>query len=485
MNNGTKKFLLPLAFLFIVSGFFFCIEPYPSKLVHLVNHLLNLTLDEHFRAIGFSYLGTWLIITGIICLLYLIRLGNKITARQFFGMSSGLVVLHYFFHLFSNAVNYPLYDDQGAILHFILKYQDAGSITDKLSVIMTPYNESMIIFPKLFVLAWLKVFGVINFSHLLLFNGFLLVITHLLIFMKSRINFWPLLFVQTLFIFQFQFYDDAFWAISGLCYYGTFIFAALTFYFLPRKTFVSNFTSISSALIAALTFGNGWILFPVCCFILYKEKRIVAATVWTLIFLILVIVSFSLRSAFHPLASANLNPVDNSLFILIFLGSAFQFFYSSLLAFVAGLFIATVFVMQLFKKKASDNSFSSLMLAFLIFSAIAASPLRSALEANGHYGLHIRYGVFSILAFCLCISLLTTDKNIQKKFWVILAGAAFIYNALTGLFFYPEVVIRKEKEEVAVQEMKQNNFDIKYTTYSKDEINAMMREAIARGIYQP
>lgn len=456
----------------------------PQWLVQSMNNIMHANLDVHFRSIGFSYLGGWLIVSGIICILYILMQYGKIKPPQFYWASALLVIIHYFFLLESNAVNFPLYDDQGAILQFLVNFQKAQTISDQFREICMPYNESLMVFPKLFVLAWFKIFGEINFRCLVIFNGLLLVFLNLLVFHQAPFTkASPLFFIIAVFFFQFQFYDDAFWVLSGLCYYGALISAALSFHLLLNNNTRAKAFSLVFAIIAAFTFGNGWIIFLLSAFALFREKKFGQMTVFLVTLFAVIGVFILSRQSIHPIAPLDWNPVDNTMFILIFLGNAFQFFYSTIIPLIVGLFISSVFIFSLFKKKPEFSSHSFLMLAFIICSACVAAPLRSGIEEGGHYGMYVRYGIFSILAFSLCIQLLFTSRNFSRKAMGGLACAAFLYNGLTGLFFYPEVVIRKEKMEVMIDRLNHHNYDVQFTTHPKDEVEKLFKEAIQGKIY--
>src|SRR5215203_3411735 len=140
MNNSRKFFLL-FSTLLIIAGIFLCIETNRIALVHLVSELLGLQLDEHFRSAGFFYVASLFILLGIIGLLNLLRSAGKLSESRFYSLTFLLLIVHYFFHLSGNAINYPVYDDKGALLDFLLKYKQASTWSEKTSLLFLPYNE--------------------------------------------------------------------------------------------------------------------------------------------------------------------------------------------------------------------------------------------------------------------------------------------------------------------------------------------------------
>lgn len=481
MNHRRKNiFLSCVSFLFLVTGILFCFDS--VRVVTFLYDHLNLSLDVHFRSIGFYYAGTWMIIVSVIIILYLLKLNNYLKQERFLFFSSGLIIIHYFFHLSAIAINYPIYDDQGALLDFLVKFQNANSFSEKVGLIFLPYNESIMAIPRMIVLGWFKVFGNINFRHLEIFNGILLVLLYLVFCYKHSKNIW--IVILTTMIFQFQFYDDAFWSISGLCYYNALLFTSGCIYFLFKRGYRNNFLASIFALLATLTFGNGWILFPFAVLFLFRNKKFSLLLPWILSLIIAATVFYLQRNNFHALTEVNMNPFENILFVLVFLGGSMQFFYSPILPALTGIFVISSFAYILFRKNHLTSSIQFLLLGFIILSAIAASPLRSGLDPFGAYGMRVRYGIFSIMAIVLCVSLLAEAGAFRNKM-IVVAGFAFTYNLLTGLFFYPESVIRKENIEIVIEGLKQNSYEIRYATISKNEVDQLFRVAIEKGIYKP
>jgi hypothetical protein len=159
-----------------------------------------------------------------------------------------------------------------------------------------------------------------------------------------------------------------------------------------------------------------------------------------------------------------------------------QFFYTPIIPVLGGIFVISTFVFLVYKKKHLASSLPFLVLIYIILSAMAAAPLRNTIPP---YGLQVRYGIFSILAIVISIVLLGMEFKFSKNKLLLLTSAAFTYNLLTGLFFYPEAVIRKENIEVVIEGINQGTFDIRYTTYTRNDANFLLQDAIEKGIYKP
>lgn len=486
MKSRKDIILVIASAVLLLSGIFLFSETNRLHIIHLVNGLLHSHMDEHFRSIGLGYLSTWLILSGICMQLFIVWRRNQVSEKIFIALCATLVLVHYGWYLVSNAVNFPLYDDHRALLDFMVKYSDAQGIREKIALICAPYNESVIIVPKLFSLLWFKIFGSLNFMHLLIFNGLVLIMLFAFLFRKSSAPIQRLLFVSlAVFVFQFQFFDDAFWVLSGLCFYFSFLFAALSFHFLKKKTVPGTIVSLLFSLLASFTFGNGWLVIVVNTLFLISEKRNNEFWLWMALLALVSIALNRVSLQMQPLSAVNFNVVENMSFIILMLGSGFQFFYSPVLPAVIGLFILGSFVFLIYKKQIRSSPVLFQVLAFLVLSSVLAAPFRSGIETMGMYGLHVRYGIFSILAFVLTISLLASYQPFKPLAVKILVIAAFGYHAATGIFFYPEVVIRKENMEKLKAGLKQNIFDDRYSLLPKNDYETLMRDAMKKNIYRP
>src|SRR5437868_1022062 len=144
MNHSRKtRLVFFTAIIFIISGCLLQAAQLQLLIVRFANHSFGISLDEHFRCIGLSYLSTFLLLSGSICFAYLARLKNKLSELNFYAISVSLFVLHYFYYLFLNAKNFPVFDDQGALLDFLVRYCNTSSAVEKIRLIVSPYNESV------------------------------------------------------------------------------------------------------------------------------------------------------------------------------------------------------------------------------------------------------------------------------------------------------------------------------------------------------
>jgi len=482
----SKQFLLLLSFLLLSFGFFLWSDNHCFSIVRFLNRTLSIHLTESFWGSGFSYISTLLIYFGIVTVVFFLYRSGKISRKQFGVISIVLFVIHYFFYLVKNSYNYPVYDDHGAILEFLNHYTRANSLQEKVKLLLAPFWESRITVPRIFILITWKIFHEINFQYLVWFDAVLLLSFHFLL-MKKLLQGQPdcLFYILglTFLALQFQAYNSIFCDLSGLCYNGVLLFALLSFYFLKSG---KKIAPIILAIAATLTFGNGLWIFPLSILYLWNQKRRKEIFLWLIVLVIIIVANIYSRTSFDVYNGVSFHFINFILFIPGVLGSAFQFLYTMHIPVAMGCFVITVFVISLLKKWYVSSPVIFMMLAFLVISAVSAAPFRSGIIPNGEYALQVRYGIFSVYSIILALAILIENTSLRqgKRYFMILFFG-FGYNLLTGLFFYPEVVVRTKRVQILLEETQHGKYIPVYSIYKEKEYEELISESVAKGIYKP
>jgi len=180
--------------------------------------------------------------------------GNKLTI-----VAVLLPVIIYFIVLSHFAVNVPIADDFDSILFFL----NAESSL-KLKLLFSQHNEHRLFFNRITVWIFYRLFGEINFSHLIYFANAALVIIFMIIARSvSAYKTQGILYALpiTLIIFQLQNWENMTWAMAALQNYYVIVFALLALYFFGKKTSIAFFTSLIFATLATYTSGSGILIF--------------------------------------------------------------------------------------------------------------------------------------------------------------------------------------------------------------------------------
>jgi len=368
MNSFYRKrsFLIPLSILLFLLGIILFNGENAYAIVRFINRTFSLHLNEEFRAFGIGYVATLLIYASFVCLAWMLYQSGKIKKQHWLFISVSLLVVHYTFHVLNNAVNYPIFDDQGGVIDFLNQYTSQHTAGKKLGALLLPYNEAWMLIPRLFIIATWKIFNEINFTHLFLFNIAALVFLFLLLcrdFLENDLQKFSL--IIALLLFQLQSFNTAFIAISGLCYYWVLIFACYSFRYLQLAQSNKKFLAPAFACAAALTFGNGLLLFPISILYLLSKKRWREAAIWSVTLLVFLTALSSTFSQIQFAGEFTMNPSNWFNFIPGLLGTAFQFFYTLHIPMLMGFIILFVFALSWYRRWHHRSPVAFLLLAFL------------------------------------------------------------------------------------------------------------------------
>ncbi len=195
--------------------------------------------------------------------------------------------------LYRQAFSLPYIDDYHAILDFAIRYQQSPSWVARVQeIIGHQHNEYKLIFEHLIVVADLELAGHLNFGFLIaLGNLFLLPLAYLLWRIhvsedgpsnKLLLRFLPI----SLLFFSLTYWETLNWAMAGLQNIPVILFVLLSLKLLfpvgesriGRRRFL---WSCVTAVIAALTSANGFLLAPLGLLILMRRRAYAASLAWS------------------------------------------------------------------------------------------------------------------------------------------------------------------------------------------------------------
>lgn len=248
--------------------------------------------------------------------------------------------------------------------------------------------------------------------------------------------------------FSYTSADSMLWAMTAMSNYGVIMFALLSFWMLGKGGAAWSIGALSSALMAGLSQGNGFLVLLLGCAFLLLDRRWLLAAVWaiaTAAFMGLYFVSYiSVAGNADPVASLG-RPHEVVLFGLIFSGSALGYPVSfeplalTMMAACAGLglllwaLVLRMFVVARFRSTDPLLWFS----VFLIASGCLAALSR--LDTGFIQAMTPRYHVNSCLLIASCVLILATRQDASKlaagvrRFMPLLALAGLAYIAVSTL----------------------------------------------------
>ncbi len=242
-------------------------------------------------------------------------------------------VLYYALTIIRYAWNMPYMDDYPVLVDFLNRWSGA-SMSEQMGMLLEQNNFHRVVWVKVLALLNVGVTGSINFTFLqLVGNAALLLTVWVLYRANSSLNKWA--FLPALFlIFQFQSWNNAFWAMAAVSNLWAPAWALLAFYLANQQSDRLRWLALLVGLVALLTNGNGLVVLPLLCGLAVFTKPygrqgkgwLDGNTMWrsTLISLTIIALFFYFRGYSNPSGpslTTLLNPAK--LFHLLALDTAF------------------------------------------------------------------------------------------------------------------------------------------------------------------
>ncbi|MBU1719055.1 MAG: hypothetical protein KKA07_08270 [Bacteroidetes bacterium] len=470
------------AIIIILIGAVLSISFFDRIIIQAIISGTGLSLNEEFRMFGLQHLGIELIVLGsIIFLSALMHNKNKL-----FLISVIAVILLFFTFLYIYAVNIPINDDFEVILNFSNRYFFSENASEKSSLLSSYYCETRFITLRFATIFLHFITGAVNFKSLIIIaNCCLLVVLFLycksMSMKKCRME---ITLIIALLFFHFGYYDAVIWATNAFVYQFTTACVMLSLFLINKSSVSSQIIAVISAILAALTFGNGLVVFPIVIFFFVLEKKWKFVFLWTALAVLFFLIYFQGFSSMNRVTSIH-SLFDYIIYSCCFLGSAFQFMYKLHLPFIAGGLIWALFIVLTIKKYYRKNFFIYGLIIFAIVSSLIAAHFR--ISKGLDESISNRYGFFSILVICSSIIALSDiiNERRQNSFLRMALGVCIAFHLLCGVFFFPEVPVRKQKLEAFIDDINNNAPVDLIRPIIPAGSDSIVKEAIRKEIYFP
>ena len=277
----------------------------------------------------------------------------------------------YFAMVNEYALNIPYGDDYDAVLDFLNKFVPAG-FNEKISLLFSQHNEHRIVFSRIVFVLYYKIFGGVNFRHLIFIANLELVTIFfiLLYFIRKAIpKYWNIAgFILSLSLFDPGNFENADFAMAGIQNYGVimlFLLSILFYSFNKRKYLVP---AIFFQAMVVFSSGNGIIacFFIVLFAVLLKDKiKIISAVASMLIFAPLYFLNYKKGSL-----AAGSSIGDSISYFIKQTGAIYNFD----LAFILGLCVLVLLAVSIpvsKKLKWTANTEPFIVLLLFVFASMA------------------------------------------------------------------------------------------------------------------
>lgn len=359
-------------------------------------------------------------------------------------------LLPYFNMVNIYAVNLPYQDDYNAILEFLCKFKTAN-VADKFSLMFSQHVEHRLFFSRIIYVLYNDVFGKVNFRDLIFIGNLELVGVFLLFiyFVKKAVpDYWSIIAIIGGFcLFDLSNYENADFAMCGICNYGAFLFfmLSLCFYDRPGKKFL--IPAVIVEVIGIFSSGGGMVgALCIIIFLIFNKDRF---KLWVgistfLLFVPLYFLHYTKASAAGETETGlSLGRIMPFFFHMV--GSHFSYENGIIIGIV--LLVALAFLLPIsLKFEIKPNTLPLLcILCFIFGSQLLASFFRSNQAVIAAYSS--RYLIYSHLLVAVMFALLFIKLAGRGSImWVVTSIAAIIIlYSYKGNYDYGEAGFAREK----------------------------------------
>ena len=423
----------------------------------------------------------------------------------------------YFYFLSEYAINIPKWDDH-ALKAFIVEFQSANGLIQKLQTFFKQHNEHRIAFDRFFTLIVFWIHGSIEYRWLMWIGNFTLLgilFIFFKIFQKQKISiayFVPIPFI----LFQLQLWENTFWGMAAMQNFGVVFFILTLIYLISSEKRSHFYIALFVAFLATYTSGNGITIFPVCIVLLVLQRRFRDVFLFSSVSIILVFLYFyqyKFPENNPSMDGIRINKIASGFFM--FLGSVFDLIPNAsqsqkitiglgFILFITGSIIAIylIFNSKLFKKQRNLNHTELFILGtimFLIGTAIVVTYTRISYGESSL--LTSRYKIYSILLLITIYLAIISKINLVNDKWLAftLIFMAVCFNLIANFTHFKDVVnfrnqlisfgvnwkleekISDEKPDITLYEMPKLSFENSLLEIKKPIKNApIWKESIVK-----
>jgi hypothetical protein len=408
----------------------------------------------------------------------------------------------YAFLVINFSVNIPIWDDYDTVLAYLnmsdsLRYQS----------FFYQHNEHKIAWTRLVIEEYHRIFGEINFIHLIYLGNLALLFIFFLLsaIFKRQKNSLILLIPVPYLLFQPQAWENITWVTGSLQNFYILLFALSSFYFWNKKTLSGYITASFFGTIATYTSANGLLIFFILitweCREFIKElkskillqqgnvppkKRLPSLLILlgiTLLVCYSYLHNYDNVAGNHPYGIKLLSqPLILFKYTAMLLGSYMEPLGNSLI-FLMGALEMVLILLLTYKEYDQKNPIIYYFLLFILSSIFITTLGRAGLGAE--QALSSRYRSFSVMVLILLY--LACTEQYPKVFSsrpviVCLIFSAMVFNLGSTVIYVKSLADRKKTLEEIITWQRTG----KGLNYPNEEsASVILRRSMEKGIYLP
>ena len=345
--------------------------------------------------------------------------------------------LLFFVHLYflnRYAINIPFSDDYVEILKNMNLVLDSGSFSESTRHILHGNGFSKPITLRLISLLHISVLHEINFKYLVITgNIFLLFVCFIFIISAININKY-IAVTASCFIFQPQYWEAIYQSTLSNSVFSCLFFSLASIYCIMQKRTLFFAGALAFAILAQISFGNGFLVYPILLMVAIIHKRF---RHFAVIFVLMLLSTYlyMLGNTVPYTAGDNLGLLAKlklcSVWLVEFIGSSVGYAFSSgygrdmagrTSSIMIGVLIIAFYLFLIWRKYYNKNLLLFSFLTFFILTALLAAKLRFNTEVPGASRYQIQSALCLLTTLIIIIDLYGVKMN---RYIVIMLTIAF------------------------------------------------------------
>lgn len=406
-----------------------------------------------------------------------------------------LLCVHFYF-LNRYGINVPFSDDYNEILKKMNAILDSGTITESAGHLFNGHGYSKPIMLRFISLLHLSLLHEINFRYLVFTGNLFLLLTFLVfIISTAKINKYLVVTIAC-FIFQPQYWEALYQATLSNSVFSCLFYSLASIYCATQKKPHYCVFSLILAVLAQLSFGNGFLVYPILLMVALLQKNIRFFAV-TFAVMILCTYLYMLGDSTPYNAGQDIELLTKlkllSLWLLEFLGSSIGYALGSgyergstgrTASVVIGILMTCFYVFVIKKKYYNKNLLLFSFLTFFVLTALMVTMLRFSVEAPGASRYQIQSALCILTILIIIIDLYAAHMN---KYAVIMLTVIFplIFVLASYKANSPTVSGHKGRLAIGLWSWATYGSSMTLTIWSGQEAAAnVLRQSINRNMYK-
>lgn len=391
-------------------------------------------------------------------------------------------------------VNIAFSDDYNEILRNLVQVLDADSFAEALRQLLHGVGYSKPLTARLIALLQLSLLDEINFHTLVLTgNAFLLGVCLVLAASTWRIN-RALAIAAACFVCQPQWWEAIYQATLSNSVAPCLAFSLSSLYCIERREPRWTWAALIFAVLAQLSFGNGFLVYPVLLMVavLRREYRL-AGIVFAQMLVTTGLYSLgnTVTAEDRPVVALTEKVKLITLWLPEFYGSALGYLFSSgydrkppgeTVAFIVGLLMILFFLFLVATKYYRRNLLLFAILTFCMLTGVLAASLRFNVEAPGASRYQIQSALCLAVVFFILVDLYAERLNRQVvTVLIILLPLTFTLCSYRSNL----AMVVNHKNRLILELVSWRKTGVGLTIWSeREKAGLLLQECMSRGIYR-